>query len=350
VKPLVSILIPAYNSEEWIADTLRSAIAQTWDRKEIIVVDDGSRDETLAVARQFESHSVRVFTQENQGASAARNKAFSLCHGDYIQYLDNDDLLAPDKIERQIHALSHRGSNRTLFSSRWGYFMFRPSRAEFVPTALWCDLSPTEFLLRKMEQNLFMQTSAWLVSRELCEAAGPWNTKMLTDDDGEYFCRVLLACDGVRFVPEAKTYWRRLGAIQGSYIGNSDRKKDALLLTLKLHIQYLRSLEESERVRKACLTFLQNWYPVFYPERPDLITELQSLAAQLQGQLEEPRLRWKYAWMKPLFGWKVAKQAQNALPQIKANVLRHYDKVMHRLEGHTAVTSRHTKETKRQLS
>ena len=76
MRPLVSILIPAYNSEEWLAQTLRSAMAQTWDRKEIIVVDDGSKDGTLAVARSFESDIVKVFTQPNQGASAARNNAF----------------------------------------------------------------------------------------------------------------------------------------------------------------------------------------------------------------------------------------------------------------------------------
>ena len=69
VRPLVSILIPAYNSDKWLAQTLRSAIAQTWDRKEIIVVDDGSRDGTLSVARSFESDIVKVFTQANQGAS-----------------------------------------------------------------------------------------------------------------------------------------------------------------------------------------------------------------------------------------------------------------------------------------
>ena len=88
---------------------------------------------------------------------------------------------------------------------------------------------------------------------------------------------------------------------------------------MKLHIQYLRSLEESERVRKACLTYLQNWYDNFYPERPDIVAELQALAAQLRGHLEAPRLRWKYAWMKPVFGWKAAKWAQRALPQFKAH-------------------------------
>src|SRR5262249_15570247 len=95
--PLVSILIPAYNAEPWIADTLRSALAQTWPNTEIIVVDDGSRDETLKVARQFECAKLRVITHKNQGAAATRNVAFSLSRGEYIQWLDADDLLAPDK-------------------------------------------------------------------------------------------------------------------------------------------------------------------------------------------------------------------------------------------------------------
>ncbi len=81
MKPLVSILIPAYNAEKWISDTLRSAIAQTWDRKEIIVLDDGSTDQTLAVARQFESEQLRVVSQKNQGAAATRNNALPAKQG-----------------------------------------------------------------------------------------------------------------------------------------------------------------------------------------------------------------------------------------------------------------------------
>src|SRR2546425_6261438 len=105
MQPLVSILIPAYNAEPWIADTIRSALAQTWPRKEIIVVDDGSRDQTLSIARQFASKNVSVVTQENQGASAARNRALALSQGKFIQWLDADDLIAPDKIAKQVEAL-----------------------------------------------------------------------------------------------------------------------------------------------------------------------------------------------------------------------------------------------------
>jgi len=334
MQPLVSILIPAYNCQEWIGDTLRSAIDQTWPRREIIVVDDGSKDRTAEVARRFASKEVLVVTTNNQGAAAARNHAFRLSQGDYIQWLDGDDLLAPDKIESQMKALREvDGNKRILLSSPWAFFNYRTHRARFVPTPLWQDLTPTEWLLRKMGQNQHMQTATWLTSRELAEAAGPWDTRLLSDDDGEYFCRVLLASEGTRFVPEARVFYRITSSGRLSRVGTSDRKRVALLLSMQLHVRYLRSLEDSERVRKACLTYLQNWYDNFYPERPDLVAELQNLAEQLDGSMEEPRLRWKYAWMKPVFGWEVAKWAQMALPQFKASLIRRWDKAMYKLEA-----------------
>src|SRR2546428_12180148 len=117
MKPLVSILIPAFDAQEWIADTIKSAVGQTWPRKEIIVVDDGSRDQTVSIARQFASKEISVVAQANQGAAAARNQAFSICQGDYIQWLDADDLLAPDKIARQMDAVEHGAGELLLLSS-----------------------------------------------------------------------------------------------------------------------------------------------------------------------------------------------------------------------------------------
>jgi glycosyltransferase involved in cell wall biosynthesis len=342
MKTLVSILIPAYNAENWIADTIQSAIAQTWQSKEIIVVDDGSRDSTAEIARRFVSKQVTVVSKGNEGAAAARNKAFSMSQGDYIQWLDADDLLAPDKIERQLAALQTY-NRRVLLSSSWAFFNYRTERARFIPTSLWQDLSPVEWLLRKMGEvgeNQHMQTATWLTSRELAEAAGPWDTHQLSDDDGEYFCRVLLASEGTRFVPEAKVFYRMTPPGRLSYVGNSDKKKDALLVSMKSHIQYLRSLEDSERVRKACLTYLHTKSVHFYPERPDLVKELENMAAHLRGHLVEPRLRWKFRWMPPIFGWKAAKWAQRVLPQVKASMIRGWDKAMYRLQTREATAIR----------
>ena len=283
--PLISILIPAYNAQEWIADTIHSAIAQTWPRTEIIVVDDGSSDSTLAIARTFESQGVRVISQKNQGASAARNTAFLHSRGDYIQWLDADDLLAPDKIARQMELVMKGLSPRTLLSSPWAHFMYRTRHAEFIPSSLWCDLSPKEWLLCKMEQNIYMQTATWLVSRELTEAAGPWDIRMIGDDDGEYFCRVLLASNGVRFVPEAKVYYRAFQFASLSYIGRFPHKIEAHWASMQLHIRYLRSFGDDARVRAACLQFLRDSLIYFYPETSHIVQEAEQLASELGGSL-----------------------------------------------------------------
>jgi hypothetical protein len=101
-----------------------------------------------------------------------------------------------------------------------------------------------------------------------------------------------------------------------------------------LHIQYLRSLEESERVRKACLAYLQLRYDnVFYPERPDLMQEAQQLAATLGGRLQPPELSWKYLWIQKLFGFAVAKRVRNRWNQYKSSVMRSWDKALFRMEG-----------------
>ena len=332
MRPLVSILIPAFNAEKWIAATLRSALAQTWEPTEIIVVDDGSTDRTLSVSRRFESRRVRVVAQANRGAAAARNKALFLSQGDYIQWLDADDLLSADKVALQMKALDQGRTGRILLSSAWGRFMYRDDRAEFLPTALWRDLSPVEWLLRKLGRNLYMQTATWLTSRELTEAAGPWDTSLWYDDDGEYFCRVLLASSGVRFVTAAKVYYRVSGAGRLSNIGRSNRKIEALWRSMTLHIDYLRSLEDSERVRAACIAYLQTSLGVFYPERPDLVRKAVAEARKMGGELRIPPLSWKYSWIRPVFGYGLAKSARLALPQVRQSLAAAWDGLLFRLE------------------
>lgn len=336
MQPLVSILIPAFNAEQWIADCLRCAIAQTWSRKEIIVIDDGSKDQTLAIAQQFESKDVKVCKQVNQGAAATRNNAFAISQGDYVQWLDADDLMSPEKTAKQMEVAEQASNKRLLISSAWGSFMHRPREASFKPGPLWHNLTPAEWLMRKMENNTYMQTATWLVSRELAEAAGPWDKRLLGDDDGEFFCRVLLASEGTRFVPEAKVYYRQAGAGSLSYIGFSNRKLEAQWLSMKLHIQYLRSLQDDQRARAACVTYIQNWMCFFYPERLDIFRQAEEVAKSLGGKLEVPPLSWKYSWIDSLFGRPLARRAQILLPRIKWSLIRSWDKAIYRIKGKKA--------------
>jgi PST family polysaccharide transporter len=330
--PLVSILIPAYNAQEWIADTIRSALAQTWPRIEIVVVDDGSKDQTVAVARQFESQNVRVIAQKNQGASAARNNAFMHSKGDYIQWLDADDLLAPDKVTSQMELVMQGLDKHTLLSGSWGRFMYRPNRAKFVPSSLWCDLSPKEWLLRKMGQNNYMQTATWLVSREVTEATGPWDVRLLGDDDGEYFCRALMASNGVRFVPSAKVYYRAFRFNSLSYIGRFPERIEAHWMSMKLHISYLRSFGDDCRIDEACLQYLCDSLMYFFPDSPHIVQQADEMAASFGGQPLRPKLSWKYSWIERLFGSVVTRPTQDFVRKTRWYSARKLDLLLSQVE------------------
>lgn len=337
MEPLVSILIPAYNAQRWIAESLESALAQTWRRKEIVVVDDGSTDDTVAVAHRYESRHVLVVAQKNQGAAVARNTAYANCQGDYIQWLDADDVLDPKKVELQMRAADY-ASSRTLISGAWSFFHYRKRKARFTPSPLWADLSPVEWLTRKLETSPHMQTDNWLVSRELSDLAGPWDPRLWRDNDGEYFCRVLLASDGTKFVPEARSYYRAAGFKSISHIGGSSKKLESLFLSMRLHMGYLRSLEDSPRTRAACASYIRTWLHEFYPFRMDIANELKSMASELGGKCEDPRLSWKYDWLVRLFGWDVGRRAQILLPRLRSTCAISWDLLMSRLEASAGIS------------
>jgi glycosyltransferase involved in cell wall biosynthesis len=105
MNPLVSILIPAYNAEKWIRQSIQSALAQTYSAIEVVVVDDGSTDGTVAEVRKFGDR-VKLVESRHSGANASRNLLTQLARGEWLQYLDADDYLLPNKVADQIHYLS----------------------------------------------------------------------------------------------------------------------------------------------------------------------------------------------------------------------------------------------------
>ena len=100
---------------------------------------------------------------------------------------------------------------------------------------------------------------------------------------------------------------------------------------MELQINYLREMADDARVRAACVTYLQNWLPNFYPEHPELVEAAQKLAAKLDGKLHPPDLSWKYAWIQKTLGWNAAKNAQIRYNEIKAAARRSCDRALFRL-------------------
>jgi hypothetical protein len=136
----------------------------------------------------------------------------------------------------------------------------------------------------------------------------------------------------VRFVSDAKVLYRQGGSNRLSYVGHSNKKLEAHFLRLQLQMEVLLSLENSERVRAACLKRLQACLKLFYPGRPDIVKQAEQRARSLGGKLDIPRLGWKYSWPRPIFGCKLAKRIQFWLPTIRWSAARSWDKALFYLE------------------
>lgn len=333
MQPLVSTLIPSFNAERWIAQTLESAIGQDYPRQEIIIVDDGSSDRTLEIARRFESRSVRVITQSNAGGAAARNKALAHAQGEYIQWLDADDLLGPRKISIQMKEAERVQNDRILLSCPFATFYYRWQKARRYQSRLYRNLTPSEYFFIKFSDDTFFQPASWLVSRRLTELAGPWWELRSPDDDGEYFCRVVAASEGIRFVPDANCYWRvgNNRSLSGAW-KRSRAHLEALFQTTVRCVEHYQALEDNEKSRRACVAFLQNRVIFFYPESPRIMRQITALAEHLGGTISPPALRWKYRYIRAAFGWPAAKRCTFALPDIKHSAERTWDQLMYKLE------------------
>lgn len=312
MPPLVSILIPAHNAGQWIEATLASALAQTHPRCEIIVINDGSRDDTerraRAVAAAAPPDHIRVFDQTNAGAAAARNHALRHARGDFIQYLDADDLLAPDKIERQLARLAS-APPQTLASGKWGRFTDDPANTRWEDEAVYRARDGVEFLQLHHETGSMMQPGAWLCPRALIDAAGPWDESLSLNDDGEFFARVMLAASGLIHVPEARCFYR------AGYAPSLSRRRDARALA-SLHRSVASTLnhwlaqDRSPRTLAAANLAWRRTALELYPEAVPLANAARR-SARAYGTSDEPygAPRWVGATAR-LIGWTTARRFQ----------------------------------------
>ncbi len=308
--PLVSIIIPCFNAAPWLAETLESALAQTWRATEILLVDDGSTDDSLAIARSFEARGVRVLRQPNRGASAARNAGLGTARGEFIQFLDADDLLAPDKIAVQVDRLQSAGP-RSIASGPWARFKRDPRAARFDAEPTWRDLTGLEFLLLHYEAGWMMQPAAWLCPRALLDEVGPWDERLTLNDDGEYFGRVVLASAGIVFCPEARSYYR--SGLRGSLSRRTDRRS-LLSLRLSTDLNVARMLEAaggSARARAAAANGWQRLAFESYPNGPDLASEAERRCLELGGSPFPMPAGPTFQRLARLIGWRSAKRLRD---------------------------------------
>lgn len=332
-QPLVSVLIPCWNAEQFIHDAIQSALSQTWPSVEIIVVDDGSTDASVSVIRDIADRRVMLVQQKNAGASAARNHALRVAQGDYIQFLDADDLLSPDKVESQVDELLNC-DKRTLGICATMHFKDGESPEAGQLHSGWPMIDsddPVEWLIElhgggREPRGAMVHPGAWLVPRVIAEAAGPWDETPSPDDDGEYFARVVLASTGIRCSKHGCSYYRKHATGAGNLSAQRSAKYQAgALKSLEARAVAVLNVKNSESARRAFARCYRQRAFLAYPFAPSVSAECLRRARELGDDASPGDFgTWKGKLLSRLFGWKIVR---------RLNVLWHRPRLYRKLFG-----------------
>jgi GT2 family glycosyltransferase len=192
MNPRVSICIPCFNAARWIAQSVQSALDQTWQNKEIIVVDDGSSDGSMEMLAPFGTK-IRLLRGEHRGGNSARNEALRVATGEWVQFLDADDFLLPDKIARQFDEAVGGADADVIYSPVW-IETTTDGRQERIAS----NTSPQLDIFAQWIAWQIPQTGGALWRRSALESLGGWKDGQPCCQEHEVYLRAIKA--GLRFV------------------------------------------------------------------------------------------------------------------------------------------------------
>jgi glycosyltransferase involved in cell wall biosynthesis len=249
VRPFVSILIPCYNAERWIAQAIESALAQTWPEKEIIVLDDGSTDASLDIIRQFDGR-IRWESGPNRGGGAARNRLLTLAKGEWLQYLDADDYLLPEKVARQAEFVAAQAGVDVLFGPiTLEHWSDAGSRRELLPIP-----EPHDLWILLASWRL-PQTGAPLWRKEAIVEVGGWKLGQPCCQEHELYLRLLMGGKRFAYCPENGAVYRQwseytvckqdIGEVHRRRLEIEERLEDHLRARGQLTAQRLRAINQA---------------------------------------------------------------------------------------------------------
>ena len=309
MPPRVSIIIPAYNAEDFISDAIESSLHQSISDIEVIVVNDGSSDNTVEIVSSIKDSRVRLVTQKNGGQSVAINNGVECAKGEYIKLLDADDWINPFHLEAQINAIN--GTTNHLASCRWGYFVHdhqRPNVRSEASSKSYDD--PLEWLVDSLTKDEGMMGGwMWLIPKSVWGKAGGFDPRLNLNNDFHFSVKLLLASEGVRFAKDAVYSYRK--GMAGALSASSGRKSmESAFLTTKLGTDLLLQRENSERIRKICADRFKFWLFKFYPEYSDLVTETEKSIEKLGGSDLELKGGKIMDFLRPFLGWKGVRSLQ----------------------------------------
>jgi glycosyltransferase involved in cell wall biosynthesis len=272
-QPQVSIIIPTYNRSDLLLETLQSVKNQTFSDWECIVIDDSGNDDLGVKIHQWSGNDnrFRYFKRPNhypKGASSCRNYGFSQSLGNYIQWLDDDDLLSENKLEIQVSALNKQDNPDVFATCSWDLLWHGKDlelRNVFADVEM---VSKDNFYMLLANQQSFVPALAFLATRKLCLQAGEWNVNLTVNDDAEYFNRILVHSKKLLNVDGCYVLYREHNKARLSR-KRSDAHIESFFLSLRLMQAYLK---KHNVVAKAYFKWkLLKWFLDYKKSHPNII-------------------------------------------------------------------------------
>lgn len=232
MNELISVIIPCYNSERWLREAIDSALAQNYPSVEVIVIDDGSKDSSLEIIKSY-GEKVVWDTGPNRGGNHARNRGFALSRGNFIQYLDADDYLLPQKIERQVAFLEKTEAD--VVYGDWRHKCHLPNGESFLEEIR--VSGEQSDILESLLADWWISPASLLMRRSAVDKVGGWNEALRAGQDRDFFLSLVMSGATVVYQPGCYSVYRRYGDIT---VSTSSRER-----YIESHLYIVKKAEES---------------------------------------------------------------------------------------------------------
>ncbi|WP_439697060.1 glycosyltransferase family 2 protein [Mucilaginibacter sp. AW1-7] len=306
--------MPAYNAGDYILQSVGSVISQSYPNWELIIVNDGSTDQTASILEGISDKRIKVYHQQNQGQCAAANRAFRLSGGSLIKFMDADDLLSPDFLRAQAAVLNNEDFDIAYAS--WGRF-YDGDLSTFKPEtgSVRGDMQPFAWLMASMTgREVMLQCALWLIPRPLLDKAGLWNEQLSLINDFEFFIRVLLNSKKLKYAETAVLYYR--SGLAGSLSsGNSAKAAISAFRSIDLGTGHLLRYSDTPEVKQIAADCFRRFTFTFYPDYPELINQAEQRIKALGGSELPFSAGGATRILAALIGWKAAKKIKKHLQQ-----------------------------------
>lgn len=262
---LISVIMPIYNSEKFLADSIKSVLKQSHQNIELLLINDGSEDGSAAICNEFArcDRRIRVYHTKNNGPGAARNVGISLAKGAYLQFIDSDDYLEVDMIRQMLKALQRHSADLAVCGMKRVYSENNSEEIFYIPKKISCDDEIKKDFIQLLKQGLAYSPCNKLYKKSIIDEYNiRFDTNILNGEDAVFNIDYLFHCRKVKILDEAYyVYQQRSGSLINHYY--EDKEKAQVLLFNKLN-HYLTCNIQTELKKEFNAYYLMEFSYVIF--------------------------------------------------------------------------------------